>query len=102
MLRKILPHVAIVLSNMYIVFYLIDRVNSAMCFIDNSITKVLLVILAVISTVNAAFLIRDERRRIVRESRRRAQPRPEAPSAQPRPIHTVPRAEAPARRSRFG
>ena len=102
MLRKILPHVAIVLSNMYIVFYLIDRVNSAMCFIDNSITKALLVILAVISIVNAAFLIRDERRRIARESRRRPQSRPSAPTSQAYPARTAPRAEAPARRTRFG
>ena len=118
MLRKVLPHAAILLSNMYIVFYLIDRVNSAMCFIDNGITKALLVLLAIISTVNAAFLILDERRKIVRNERRRAQPRP-AQRTPDRPTprydaprydasrsdtsrYDAPRYDAPARRSRFG
>lgn len=118
MLRKVLPHAAILLSNMYIVFYLIDRVNSAMCFIDNGITKALLVLLAIISTVNAAFLILDERRKIVRNERRRAQPRP-AQRTPDRPAprydaprydasrsdtsrYDAPRYDAPARRSRFG
>ena len=72
MLRKILPHAAILLGNMYIVFFLIDRVNSAMAFINNDITKVLLLILCVISTVNSSFLILDERRRQAARSRRRA------------------------------
>lgn len=72
MLRKILPHVAILLSNMYLVFYCIDRVNSAMSFIDNNITKALLVILSIISITNAAFLIQAERRKIAaREAARR-------------------------------
>ena len=118
MLRKVLPHAAILLSNMYIVFYLIDRVNSAMCFIDNGITKALLVLLSIISTVNAAFLILDERRKIARNERRRAQPRPaqrapERPASRygaPRkdsaradaPRYDSVRYDAPERRSRFG
>ena len=61
MLRKLLPHAAIILSAMYFVFYGIDRVNSAMAFIDNPMTKMLLVILGVISVINAIFLIRDNR-----------------------------------------
>lgn len=72
MLRKILPHVSIVLCNMYLVFYCIDRVNSAMAFINNNITKALLVVLCIISTVNSAFLIMDQRRKIAaREAARR-------------------------------
>ena len=113
MLRKVLPHAAILLSNMYIVFYLIDRVNSAMCFIDNGITKALLVLLSIISTVNAAFLILDERRKIARNERRRAQPRPaQRTPERPAPRYDSARADAPRydsvrydapeRRSRFG
>lgn len=99
MFRKVLPHAAIVLSNMYIVFYLIDRVNSAMSFIDNGITKALLVLLAVVSIANAVFLIRDERRRVARAAQRRAQPRPAPrPDSSASPL----RPGAPARRSRFG
>ena len=87
MLRKILPHVSIVLCNMYIVFFLIDRVNSAMQFIDNGITKALLLVLCVISTINSAFLIRDERRRVAAANHRRVAPREAANrrTAAPRP-----------------
>ena len=74
MLRKLLPHVAIVLSGMYVVFFLIDRVNSAMAFINNDITKWLLLVLCAVSSLMAAILIGDERGRIRKqEARRRSQ-----------------------------
>ena len=80
---------------MYIVFFAIDRVNSAMAFIDNDITKTLLLILCVISTVNSSFLILDERRKRAARERRRAasvaRNRAAAPAgsrpAQPRGAH---------------
>ena len=72
MLRKILPHATIVLCNMYFVFFLIDRVNSAMQFIDNDITKALLLVMCIFSIFNAALLIRDNRRRRMLLERRRA------------------------------
>ena len=62
MLKKIMAHTAIVISGMYFVFFFIDRVNSAMAFIDNDITKVLLFVLCVISVVNSVLLIGAERR----------------------------------------
>ena len=72
MLRRILPHISIVLCNMYLVFFAIDRVNSAMSFINNNLTKVLLLVLCIISTVNAAFLIHDQRKKVAaREAARR-------------------------------
>ena len=71
MLRKILPHLSILLSNMYIVFFLIDRVNSAMAFINNDLTKWLLLAASVVSIANAVILIRAERSRIRREEKRR-------------------------------
>lgn len=72
MLRKILPHAAIVISGMYLVFFLIDRVNSAMGFINNDITKRLLLILCAISVVNALYLIRDDRKRLRQQQARAA------------------------------
>lgn len=74
MLRKLLPHAAIILSAMYFVFFFIDRVNSAMAFIDNDITKGLLFALCVISVINSVLLIRDDRRR-ARRAMQRSQPR---------------------------
>ena len=82
MLRKLLPHAAIILSFMYFVFYAIDRVNSAMAFINNAITKALILILCVIAIVEAVMLIRDDRRKTrLREKKRRRQ----AADAKPAP-----------------
>lgn len=54
---QLLPHASILICNMYIVFYMIDRVNTAMCFIDNGLTKGLLVIMCLISILNSIILI---------------------------------------------
>lgn len=79
MLRKLLPHAAIIISAMYFVFFFIDKVNSAMAFIDNDITKALIFALGVIAIINAVQLIREERERERRYQqalrRRRAHPR---------------------------
>lgn len=73
MLRKYLPHAAIILSGMYLVFFLIDRVNSAMAFINNPITKRLILALCAIACLESVWLIRDERRKVrLRQSRARA------------------------------
>lgn len=44
MLRKILPHVLVVLSVCLLVFLIIDQVNAAMGFINNQGTKIILMI----------------------------------------------------------
>lgn len=63
MLRKLLPHVAILLSEMYVIFFVIDKFNAPMAFINNSITKALLLILCIITSIESLYLIRVERRR---------------------------------------
>lgn len=70
MFRKIFPHAAIVLSAMYVVFFHIDRVNSAMAFIDNGITKVLLYVLCALSVVNAIVIISDDRKKMKKAYRK--------------------------------
>ncbi len=57
-LRRLLPHAAILICDMYIVFFLIDRVNTAMNFIDNRLTKGLLLALCVVSWFNCRTLLR--------------------------------------------
>lgn len=57
---------------MYFVFFFIDRVNSAMAFINNDMTKALLFALCVISIVNAVLLIADDRKRIRAQRQRQA------------------------------
>lgn len=43
-MRKILPHILIVISVVLIVFLIIDQVNGAMGFIDNQATKIIMMI----------------------------------------------------------
>ena len=69
-LRKLTAHSAIIISGMYIVFFFIDRVNSAMCFIDNNITKALLLILSLLSIINAILVIAQCRKELRRKLRR--------------------------------
>ena len=71
-MRKLLPHVTIVMCLMYAVFFGIDRVNPAMAFIDNEITKWLLLFLCLFSIVEAVWLIADDRRRERMRQKRRA------------------------------
>ena len=70
--KGILSHGAILICNMYIVFFLIDRVNTAMCFIDNGITKTLLAIMCVLSAIASISLIRARKKaEEARERRKR-------------------------------
>ena len=61
-LRDVLPHGAIIRSLMMIVFYILDQFNDAMAFINNRITKSLLLILSIVSIINAVNLIAYHRR----------------------------------------
>ena len=51
-LKPALPHAAILLANMFNVLFLIDRVNTSMNFIDNRLTKGLLVFMGLVAIVN--------------------------------------------------
>jgi hypothetical protein len=66
----LIPHGVILICNMYIVFFLIDRVNTAMCFIDNDLTKALLVIMCAVSMGISVLLIRAQRRADAEEARK--------------------------------
>ena len=60
-MRKLLPHATIIISAMYMVFFVIDRFNEPMAFVNNRMTKALLLVMCVISTVNAVALIQSDR-----------------------------------------
>lgn len=60
--RDIIPHISIVLSMMLVLFFILDKFNSAMAFINNNITKTLLVILCACSFINAIALIAQHRK----------------------------------------
>lgn len=66
--RKLLPHVNIILGLMFITFFILDKFNGAMNFIGNDISKGLLLLFALVSIVNAGFVIQENRRRARRNA----------------------------------
>jgi hypothetical protein len=62
MLKRILPHICIVISVMMLVIYVIDQLNSAMNFIGNSLFKTLLLIYSIAVMATSVYLIADNRR----------------------------------------
>ena len=68
-MKTLLGHMTIIISLMYVVFFGIDRVNRSMEFIDNDITKFLLVVLCVLAMVNACIVLKSERRRVRRQGK---------------------------------
>lgn len=61
-MKRILPHICIIISVMMIVFYVIDQINSAMNFINNDIYKTLLLVYSIIVIVSSIFMIVENRR----------------------------------------
>ena len=59
---RILPHICIVLSLMMITFFVTDRFNRAMAFINNEITKWLLVVLSAVAIAVSVLLIIRQRK----------------------------------------
>lgn len=62
MIKRALPHICLVIALMMLVFYIIDRYNSAMNFINNDIFKMLLLIFSLLVIVSSFLTIRDHRR----------------------------------------
>lgn len=60
--RKLLPHATIILANMFVVFFILDRFNPAMNFIGHTISKWLLLLFALCAIVSSIFSIADTRR----------------------------------------
>lgn len=93
---SLLPHGVILVCNMYIVFFLIDRVNTAMCFIDNDITKGLLAVMCLLSMGISVALIRAQRKADAGEARReqkmRSMKRRKALNAAKQETHTLKKA----------
>ena len=52
-LRMLLSHALIILALMYLVLFVIDRINNAMEFINNDLTKALLAVMSILAVVHA-------------------------------------------------
>ncbi|MEE0681007.1 MAG: hypothetical protein ACLVML_08545 [Candidatus Gastranaerophilaceae bacterium] len=62
MLKKILPHFCIILSVVMLVFLIIDQVNSAMAFINNQGTKVIMIVFSLLVLLMSILYIADQRK----------------------------------------
>ena len=82
MLKRLIPHAVIIISAMYAVFFFIDRVNASMAFINNPITKGLMLLFCVLASFDAVRLIRSDRRRTRILEQRRQKARDKAPQSQ--------------------
>ncbi len=61
-IKKILPHISIILAGMMLTFVIIDNFNNARGLVNNDATKALLLIFTIISIVVSVMLIRRQRR----------------------------------------
>lgn len=66
-IRPMLPHAGILLGNVMVVLFTLEQINPSMNFIDNGLTKGLLVLM----TLSAALIWRERRRAKARKARRR-------------------------------
>jgi hypothetical protein len=61
--KKLIPHLCIVLSGMFITFIVIDQFNSAMSVVgNNSIEKTFLFLFSIVSLIVSIMLISRQRR----------------------------------------
>lgn len=70
-MKNIASHAAIILSLFYAVLFVIDRINHSMMFIDNEITKGLLLLLVLVSVINSCVLISQERKQARRKAKKK-------------------------------
>ncbi len=56
-ISKLLPHVIFILSIMIATFLILDEFNPAMDFVNNNITKILLISFTFLSLINAIITI---------------------------------------------
>ena len=68
-----IPHILLVLSLMMITFYITDRKNRAMAFINNDITKALLLVMAILVIVESVYLIVHLRKKQYEEYEKHSQ-----------------------------
>ncbi len=62
MVKRILPHLCLVISVMMLTFYVIDKVNPAMNFIGNDLFKTLLLVYVLLVIATSIILVAINRR----------------------------------------
>jgi hypothetical protein len=62
MLKKVIPHICVILSLIMLTFFVVDKFNPGMNFVGNEAFKVLLAIYGVAVLIGSAYLIAYNRR----------------------------------------
>ena len=104
LVKKLLPHVMIVISGMLIVFFVIDRFNKPMGFMTNEFHKRLTFVLAILAIYYAIKNIALQRRmerieyqRRVKAAEEHARQAGSAPRPLNRPAQPLPQSQPPRR-----
>jgi hypothetical protein len=63
MIKRLIPHLCIIISLLMLTFVILDNANPGMNFVGNSFFKALLVIFSLASMTAAGFMIADDRRK---------------------------------------
>jgi len=61
-LKRILPHICIVISVSMFAFFIVDQVNSAVNFINNQGSKIILMILCILTFISSFLFIGEMRK----------------------------------------
>lgn len=62
LIKKILPHICIILSGMIVTFFIISQFNNAMGLMENDMTKAIIFILGIVAIIVSSMLISKQRR----------------------------------------
>jgi hypothetical protein len=62
-IKRLIPHLCIIISLLMLTFVILDNANPGMNFVGNSFFKTLLVIFSLASLAAAGFMIADDRRK---------------------------------------
>ncbi|MGI6316316.1 MAG: hypothetical protein ACOX17_06560 [Christensenellales bacterium] len=61
-MKKLIPHITIILALMFTVFFIIDMVNSAMNFVGNDISNVLRLLFCASAVITSVIAIQEIRK----------------------------------------
>lgn len=61
-LRNLFPHICLILSGVFITFFILDKFNGEMAFINNDASKLMLLLFCLVSIVVSMMLILQRRR----------------------------------------
>ncbi len=67
--KRVLPHIAIVLGGAYLVFMILDQYNPTMKWVSNDVSSVVLALLCVVTIINGVLLALANRAQTARRSR---------------------------------